>query len=239
MPSSLSPRFATTRWSIVVAAGGQDDGSQARRALEDLCRAYWYPLYAYVRRKGRQPDDAADLVQGFITNLLDRRAFAAADPTRGRFRAFLLSSFDHFLSNQRRHDNAQKRGGGKTIVGLDFDDGERRYALEPAHDLTPDRIYQRRWALSLIDAAMARLRQEYADRGKAGVFDALAPLISAPSDQPYAAIAQQLEMTEGAVKVAVHRLRKRCRDLLRDEVKETVADSAEIEDELAYLISAL
>ncbi|HEY7120841.1 MAG TPA: sigma-70 family RNA polymerase sigma factor [Tepidisphaeraceae bacterium] len=239
MASSLSPRFVTTRWSIVVAAGGQGDGSHARRALEDLCRGYWYPLYAYVRRKGCQPDDAADLVQGFVTALLDRRAFAAADPTRGRFRAFLLASFDHFIANQRRHDNAHKRGGGKTFVGLDFADGERRYALEPAHDLTPDRIYQRRWALSLIDAAMARLRQDYADRGKALVFDALAPLISAPSDQPYAQLAQQLGMTEGAVKVAVHRLRKRCRDLLRDEVKETVADSTEVEDELAYLLRTL
>jgi RNA polymerase sigma-70 factor (ECF subfamily) len=230
-------RFATTRWSIVAAAGAS--GSKAGDAMETLCRTYWYPLYAYVRRKGRSPDDAADLVQGFFASLLERRAVAAADPARGRFRAFLLASLDHYVANEWRRATAQKRGGGAVLVGLDFADGERRYALEPSHDLTPDRIYEHRWALALIDAALSRLRAEYASRGRAELFDALAGLIGGDSDQAYADVAARLGMTEGAAKVAVHRLRKRCRELLREEVGQTVADDADVDDELRHLFGAV
>jgi DNA-directed RNA polymerase specialized sigma24 family protein len=192
-----------------------------------------------VRRKGHQPDDAADLVQGFFVSLLERGAIAAADPERGRFRAFLLASLDHHISNQRRHDHALKRGGGETVLGLDFSDGERRYTLEPAHDLTPDRVFDQRWALALIDAAMVHVRGEYDARGKAALFDALSPLLGGDHADTYAKLAAQLSMTEGALKVAVHRLRQRCRELVRQEVAQTVADPAEIDEELRHLFGAV
>jgi RNA polymerase sigma-70 factor (ECF subfamily) len=237
-PSTHGGRFATTRWSIVAAAG-QPAGSKAGDALEILCRTYWYPLYAYVRRKGRSPDDAADLVQGFFASLLERRAVAAADRARGRFRAFLLASLDHYMANEWRRATAQKRGGGSVLVGPDFSDGERRYALEPPHDLTPDRIFERRWALALIDAATSRLRAEYEGRGRADLFDALAGLIGGEGEEAYAHVAKRLGMTGGAVKVAVHRLRKRCRELLREEVGQTVVDDADVDDELRHLFGAV
>lgn len=232
-------RFETTHWSVVVAAGRDDRDSQSRRALETLCRTYWYPLYAYVRRKGHQPGDAADLVQGFFASLLERHAIAAADPHRGRFRAFLLSSLDHFFANQWRHDHAQKRGGGTTVLSLDFEAGERRFSREPWHDLTPDRVYERRWALTLIDTATARLRDEYANRGKAELFDALAPYVAGEGDGSYAEVAGPLGMSEGAIKVAVHRLRARLREILRQEVAQTVADAGDVDEELGHLFGAV
>jgi RNA polymerase sigma-70 factor (ECF subfamily) len=235
-------RFATTRWSVVVAAGqkaGGDDEDARRAALETLCRAYWYPLYVYARRKGHAAEDAADLVQGFFASLLERRAVARADRERGRFRSFLLASLDHYMANEWRRATAQKRGGGAVLVGLDFDDGERRYGLEPSHHLTPDRVYERRWALTLIDAAMGRLRAEYEARDRGDLFAALAGLISGERDEAFAQVAGRLGMSEGAVKVAVHRLRKRCRELLREEVAQTVAGEAEVDDELRHLLDAV
>lgn len=241
MSSSTGGQFATTRWSVVFAAGRElgAEGSQSRRALEELCGGYWYPLYAYVRRNGHRPEDAADLVQGFFVSLLERNDLAAVDPARGRFRAFLLACFDHFIANRARHDRAQKRGGGKVLAGLDFEEGERRYVLEPAHELTPQRVYERRWALSVIDAAMAKLRGEYEARGKGAVFEALSDLIAGTAEEGYAAAGRKVGMSEGAVKVAVHRLRKRCRELLREEVRQTVADEADVDDELAHLLASL
>jgi RNA polymerase sigma factor (sigma-70 family) len=236
---TLGGRFATTRWSVVVAAGQKAGGEDARAALETLCRAYWYPLYVYARRKGHAAEDAADLVQGFFASLLERRAVGRADRERGRFRSFLLASMDHFIANEWRRATAQKRGGGAVMVGLDFDDGERRYDLEPSHHLTPDRVYERRWALTLIDAAMARLRDEYEARGRGDLFAELAGLISGERDEAYAGVAGRLGMSEGAVKVAVHRLRKRCRELLRDEVAQTVAGEADVDDELRHLLDAV
>lgn len=232
-------RFATTRWSVVAAAGGRTGDGAAGEALESLCRTYWYPLYAYVRRTGRGADDAADLVQGFFASILERRAVAAADRERGRFRAFLLASMDHYVANEWRKASAQKRGGGKVAVGLDFEDGERRYGLEPSHEMTADRIYEKRWALTLIEAAMGRLRAEYAARGRGDLYDALAGSIGGEGDEGYGAVGRRLGMTEGAVKVAVHRLRKRCRELLREEVGQTVAGEAEIDDELRHLFGAV
>ena len=232
-------RFATTRWSVVVAAGQKAGGDDARAALETLCRTYWYPLYVYARRKGHAAEDAADLVQGFFASLLERRAVARADRERGRFRSFLLASLDHYLANEWRRATAQKRGGGAVLVGLDFDDGERRYGLEPSHHLTPDRVYERRWALTLIDAAMGRLRAEYQARDRGDLFATLAGLISGERDEAYAGVAGRLGMSEGAVKVAVHRLRKRCRELLREEVAQTVAGEAQVDDELGHLLDAV
>jgi RNA polymerase sigma factor (sigma-70 family) len=235
-------RFATTRWSVVVAAGREaaDGGAgDPRAALETLCRTYWYPLYAYARRKGHVAEEAADLVQGFFASLLERRVVARADRERGRFRTFLLASLDHFMANQWREASAQKRGGGAVIVSLDFDDGERRYGFEPSHRLTPERVYERRWALTLIDTAMARLRAEYEARGRGELFDALSGLISGERDEAYAEAGRRLGMTEGAVKVAVHRLRKRCRELLREEVAQTVAGQGDVDDELKHLLDAV
>ena len=164
-------RFATTRWSVVVAAGrnagdGDHDDGTRREALETLCRTYWYPLYVYARRKGHAPEHAADLVQGFFTSLLERQAVARADRQRGRFRSFLLASFDHYMANEHRRATAQKRGGGAVIVGLDFDDGERRYGLEPSHHLTPDRVYERRWALTVLARAVGSVAEDTARRGR-------------------------------------------------------------------------
>jgi RNA polymerase sigma-70 factor (ECF subfamily) len=238
-PTPAAARFETTHWSLVVSAGATGHDTSAQSALETLCRTYWYPLYAYVRRKGHQPDDAADLVQGFFASLLERRAFAAADPHRGRFRAFLLASLDHHLLNQHRHDHAQKRGGHQSTLALDFTDGERRYSLEPSHDLTPDRIFDQRWALTLIDAALARLRTEYQSRGKATLFEALSPLLNGDPPETYATLASQLNMTEGALKVTVHRLRQRCRDLLRQQVAQTLTNPAEIDQELRHLFGSV
>jgi RNA polymerase sigma-70 factor (ECF subfamily) len=238
-PPAGGGRFATTRWSVVAAAGGTGGEAEAGAALETLCRTYWYPLYAYVRRKGRGPDDAADLVQGFFVSLLERHGVAAADRGRGRFRTFLLASLDHYVANEWRRAAAQKRGGGAVVVGLDFSDGERRYGLEPSHDLTPDRVFERRWALALIDAAMSRLRAEYESRGRGNVYEALSDLIGGDGAEGYAGVGRRLGMTEAAVKVAVHRLRKRCRELLREEVGQTVASEAEVDDELRHLFGAV
>ena len=232
-------RFATTRWSVVAAAGGTAGGEGVGEALETLCRTYWYPLYAYVRRSGRDTDAAADLVQGFFASLLERHAVGAADRQRGRFRAFMLASMDHYIANEWRKAAAQKRGGGRVMAGLDFADGERRYGLEPAHEMTPDRIYEKRWALTLIEAAMGRLRAEYESRGRGAMYEALAELIGGAGDDGYAAVGARLGMTEGAVKVAVHRMRKRCRQLLREEVAQTVAGEAEIDEELRHLFGAV
>ena len=231
-------RFLTTRWSVVVEAG-HGGGSKAADALETLCRTYWYPLYAYVRRKGHDADGAADLVQGFFASLLERRAVATADRDRGRFRAFLLASLDHFLANEWRRATAQKRGGGRVLGGLDFGDGERRYSLEPSHEATPDRVYDRRWALTLIDSAMSRLREEYVARGRGDLFDALSGMIGGDAEEAYAQVAARVGMSENAIKVAVHRLRKRCRELLREEVGQTVAGEAEVDDELRHLFGAV
>jgi RNA polymerase sigma-70 factor (ECF subfamily) len=231
-------RFATTRWTVVARAGDVPRTPAARDALATLCRTYWYPLYAYARRRGDSPDDAADLVQGFFAALLERDALAAADRARGRFRAFLLASFDHFAANEWRREAAEKRGGGRTVVGLDFAEGERRFGIEPSHDLTPQRLFERRWAQSLVDDAMARLRDEYEARGRLDWFDAIAPVVGGAGEDAYAEIAGRLNSTEGAVKVAVHRFRARCRELLRDAVARTVADDAEVDDELRELFGA-
>jgi len=235
-PPSGSARFATTRWSVVLATRG--DAPESRAALETLCAAYWYPLYAFARRRGSSPEDAQDLVQGLFLTLLRRSSLADADPARGRFRTFLLTAFQRHASHERARAAAAKRGGDRERLPFEIDDGERRYSLEPVDDRTPESLYERRWALALLDRAVERLRAEH--EGDPARLDALLPHVGGAGDaRPYAELAASVGMTENAVKVAVHRLRRRSRDLLRDEVSHTVAAPGDVEDELRRLFTAL
>ncbi len=237
--SSRHRQFASTHWSMVVAAGhGESD--QSRAALAQLIDMYWYPLYAYLRRRGHQAAEAQDLTQGFLTELLEKGSLQAADQTRGRFRSFLLASLNHYLAHQQRHDRSEKRGGACRTFSLDVAEGERRYLLEPADPLTPERVYQRRWAMTLLGRAVDRLRSEYERGGKLPIFEALkAYLGGSDTSVPYRQIAQQLQSSEGAVKVAVHRLRQRCRNCLRQEIAQTVASPADVDEELRHLFQAV
>ncbi len=240
MSSSQQPRsFATTRWSLVVEAG-QASSPAGRQALASLCETYWYPLYAFVRRKGHQPAAAQDLTQAFFTELLEKDRLQSADQQRGKFRSFLLASLENFLANERRRARAVKRGGRASVLSLDFEDGERRYNREPAHDTTPEKIFQRRWAMTLLDQAVGRLRDEYQQAGKLDLFEGLKAHLGGQSDAaPYAQLADELGTTEGAVKAAAHRLRRRCRQLLREEIAQTVDGPSEVDDELQQLFAAL
>ena len=237
---SESPRpFATTHWSLVAAAG-RSSSPESAKALAALCETYWYPLYAYVRRGGHSAHEAQDLTQEFFARLLARRNLRAADRQRGKFRTFLLTSLKNFLANEWRKEQAQKRGGGRASVALDFSAGETRYSLEPAHELTPERIFERRWALTLLDQAITKLRDEYAAKGNAELFEALKGSLGGEAAAAgYAELADRLDMTEGALKTAAHRLRRRCRELLRAEIAQTVAKDADIDDELRELFSAV
>jgi len=231
--------FETTRWSVVVAAGG-DDSSAARAALATLCETYWYPLYAYVRRRGTSPDDARDLTQGFLASLLERRDFEHLHQERGRFRAFLLASLQHFVANEAARHRAQKRGGDITFLPLAFDDAEGRYRIEPEDSVTPETLYERRWALTVIDRVLADLRREWHAAGDEAEFDELkACLLGVNPSGGYAAIATRLATSEGAVKTAVHRLRRRFQAALRKDIAETVSDPADVDDEIRYLVRAL
>jgi RNA polymerase sigma factor (sigma-70 family) len=230
--------FASTRWSLVVAARGE--APEARAALAVLCQAYWHPLYAYARRRLANADDAQDLTQEFFARLLEKDYLQAADPRRGKFRSFLLAAFKHFLANERERATAQKRGGGRRPLPLDFEDGERRYRHEPADATTPETLYARRWALTLLEQALARLRQEFAAAGKEALFEALKGTLTGDGTaEPYARIGRDLGLSEPAVKTAVHRLRRRYQELLRAEVAQTVASPEEVEDELRDLFAAV
>jgi RNA polymerase sigma-70 factor (ECF subfamily) len=234
-----SQRFRTTRWSIVLAAG-QRSSPAAHGALATLCQVYWYPLYAYVRRKGHSPDDAQDLTQSFFAQLLEKNVAAKADRARGKFRSFLLASLDHFLAREWRRAGARKRGHRRVILSLDLAAGEGRYTLEPTHELTPEKIYQRRWALTLVDEALTKLRDEFDRRGKREMFEHLKPYLGGDeSTVPYRQLAESLGKTEGAIKVGVHRLRERCRELLRSEIAQTVSSPQEVDEELRDLFEAV
>jgi RNA polymerase sigma-70 factor (ECF subfamily) len=239
-PASAGARqFATTRWSIVAAAG-QGASPESHEALAALCHAYWYPLYAYARRHLPSADDAQDQTQAFFAELLEKDYLQAADPRRGKFRSFLLTAFKHFLSKQRDRASAQKRGGGRSLVSLDFEAGECRYSREPADHATPEAIYERRWALAILEQALARLRQELADAGKAKLFESLKGALDGEGPQEsYARIGEGLGISEQAVKVAVHRLRRRYQELLRAEIAQTVASPEEVDDELRDLFAAV
>ncbi len=239
--SAAHDRFLTTQWSVVLAAGDQSSRESAE-ALATLCELYWYPLYAFVRRRGYDADAAQDLTQAFFTRVIEKAYLRDATPTRGRFRSFLLGSLKHFLANEWDYDRARKRGGGATMVPVDveFGVGEARYRLEPPDDDTPERVFERRWALALLERVVARLREEYAEADKLTQFDALKFVLTGdPADQTYAQIGERLTMSEGAVKVAAHRLRKRMRALLQEEIARTVADPGDVDDEIRHLFEVL
>jgi RNA polymerase sigma-70 factor (ECF subfamily) len=238
-PNPEQPRkFATTRWSLVRAAG-QRPTRESKAALSTLCRLTWYPVYAFIRRDGADAQRALDLTQGFFADLLERNDLATADPERGRFRTWLLACVKHFLSNERDRDNAQKRGGGVPDLSIDADHAEGRYQLEPSHGLTPEKLYDRRWTLALLDRVLSQLEGEYAARGKQGVFAALKSTLIDGAHTPYASIAAGLEMKEGAVKVAALRFRREWAALLRAEVADTIEDPADVDDELQRLCGDL
>ena len=228
--------FATTHWSVVLAAR-DGETSQATEALEQLCRAYWYPLYAFVRRQGHSPEEAQDLTQEFFARLLEKDYLSHLTHREGRFRSFLLKFLQHFLANERHKIRAQKRGGGHAHISLDELNAEQRYRLEPPDADSPERAFERHWARTLIQRSLARLREDYDARGKAELFERLKDFH--PGERgavSYAELGAQLGLSEGAVKVAVHRLRQRHRELLREEIKQTVTTAAELEDEVRHLI---
>lgn len=231
--------FATTRWSLVLSAG--DPASEGcRDALGTLCATYWYPLYAYVRRRGSTAEEAADLTQEFFAQLLEKQFLRSADRERGRFRSFLLTVFKRFLSKEQERGRTLKRGGGRQTVSIDCATGEQRYRLEPADEWTAEKLYERGWALTLLDSVVTRLGREFDDRNKSVLFAACKPcLLGAEAAPDYAAIAAELGMSETAVRVAVHRMRQRYRELLREEIRHTVETPADVDDELRMLRSAL
>jgi RNA polymerase sigma-70 factor (ECF subfamily) len=230
--------FATTRWTVVLAAGSRSTPN-ADVALEELCRTYWYPLYAYVRRRGYTREDAEDLTQSFFVRFLQKNYLEKLSAEHGKFRAFLIASLKHFLANEWDRSHRQKRGGGIPSLSLDWQDADARYQINPADDLTPDKIYDRAWAVTLLERVIARLGRENAGEGKALPFGRLKPYLTVGRNEiPYAQAAAELGTTEGAVRVAVHRLRRRYRELLRDEIGQTLSDPAQVEEEMRTLYSA-
>jgi RNA polymerase sigma factor (sigma-70 family) len=233
--------FATTRWSVVLSAR-DGDGSEAGEAWDVLCRLYWYPVYAMARRDGCGPDDAADLTQEFFGRLIGKEQLRAADRERGRFRTFLRVAFRRFLINEREKAGRLKRGGDRPMVSWDAAEAEERYRWEPQDASTPERIFERRWASTLLEAALKELRRDYERAGVESVqeFEVLkANLVADRGSVPYGEIAAALGRTEGAARVAMHRLRKRYRELFRAAVADTVENEAELDEELRYIASVL
>jgi RNA polymerase sigma-70 factor (ECF subfamily) len=230
--------FVTTRWTVVLAAGNEKS-PVADVALEELCRDYWYPLYAYVRRQGHAQAQAEDLTQEFFARLLEKKYLAGLENNRGRFRAFLLGAMKHFLANEWDRANSQKRGGGATILSLDYQGADTRYQIDPADHLSPDKLFDRAWATTLLERVVARLRAENHAEGRAEQFDQLKYyLMVGKNDIPYAQAATALAMSEGNVRVIVHRLRKRYREIVQQEIVQTLADPAQAEEEMQSLMAA-
>jgi RNA polymerase sigma factor (sigma-70 family) len=231
--------FATTHWSVVLAAG-QGADAQAAAALEQLCRTYWYPLYVFVRRRGHSPEDAQDLTQQFFALFLQKGYFRLADRAKGRFRTFLLHALEHFLINEWKRAQCAKRGGGATTLSLDLETAEHRFANEPVTTLTPERAYEKQWAAALLEHVLSTLRQEYAEAGSARMFAELADLLwGKDGSVSFAEIGGRLGLTEGAARAAMHRLRLRYREQLRCEVAQTVDEPGAVDEELRYLISVV
>jgi len=238
-PHAPAGCFVTTHWSVVLKAG-HSDTTRARAALEQLCRNYWQPLYAYVRRSGHSREEAEDLTQEFFARLLAQNTVARADPARGRFRSFLLAALKHFLANEWEKAHAQKRGGGAKLLPLEFDTAETRCAQPAAPGDAPDRAFDRQWALALLEVVLARLREEYANSGRDGLFLTLKETLSGGRAAiAYRELGARLGLSEGAVRVAAHRLRRRYRELLREEIANTVVGPEEVEQELRELFAAL
>ncbi|MCO6047340.1 ECF-type sigma factor [Aeoliella sp. ICT_H6.2] len=231
--------FATTQWSIVLAAGQPED-SDARAALSQLCEAYWYPLYAYVRRRVKNVADAQDLTQAFFVHLLEQGAVARADRVRGRFRAFLLTAIKNFLANEWQKQHAEKRGGRRLKLSLDLDAGESKFRLEPSHELTPEKLFERRWVTTMLDRVLKRLQAELDDAGKQEHFEYLkAGLMGDAEAVDYQQASEALSISPEAAKQAAYRLRKRYRQLFREEVARTVADETEVDEEIGRLLASM
>lgn len=235
----MNPVFLTTQWSLVFQAGDATS-TVADAALAELCNSYWYPLYAYIRRKGYDPHEAQDLTQEFFLRLLSKNYFAGLDPSKGKFRSFLLACLENFLAKEWNRAHRQKRGGGMVLASFEQENAEGRYQLEPVEQSSPEKIYLRRWALTILERAMQRLKSECMESGKGQLFQDLQGALSGDKNTiSYAEVAQRCDMTEGAVQVAVHRLRQRFAELVRDEIRQTVTTAEEVEEELAHLFEAL
>ena len=233
--STGRPRFATTHWSVISAAG-KSSSPQQRQALETLCQSYWFPLFAYLRRRGYDTHQAEDLTQAFFAHILEKKDLGNADPKYGKFRSFLLVRLKYFLSDQRDRAQAKKRGGGKKVLSLSIQNAEGQYTLEPAVQLSPEMLFEKSWALTVLERTMGRLEAEMAEKNKQKLFDCLKVYLTTDKDViPYQNMAAELNMTEGAVRVAVHRLRRQYRRLLRDEIAQTVAAREEIDERLCYV----
>jgi RNA polymerase sigma factor (sigma-70 family) len=234
-------QFRTTHWSVVLrSAQTQVPGS--RTALAELCQLYWYPLYAFVRRRGYSPEDAQDLTQGFFLSLLERKSLRQVSPEKGKFRSFLLASLKNYLSDAFDRDNSAKRGGQFQFVALDFEDGEERYHGEQVDSLSPEKIFDARWALTLLNHAFGRLRQEYLSQNKIAIIDTLQPFLDPTNSKrlpSYEEVADQLQVSLAGVKTLIHRLRRRYSEILREEVARTVTDARSIDDEIHSLCEAL
>jgi RNA polymerase sigma factor (sigma-70 family) len=231
--------FATTRWTVVLAAGGRGT-PQADVALEELCRTYWYPLYVYVRRQGHAREDAEDLTQAFFARLLEKNYLEGVSNDGGKFRAFLLVAVKRFLANEWDRANRQKRGGGVAPLSLDWQDADTRYQINPADNISPDKLFDRAWAMTVLERVITRLREEHTADGKAAMYSQLERFLMMGKDAiSYDAVATSLGMTDGAVRVAVHRMRRRYRELLREEITQTLSDPALAEEEMQALFSAL
>ena len=238
-PSAPHPaRFAETRWTMVLSAR-DPDAPHATRALEELCRIYWPPLYAFARRQGLGVHDAQDNTQAFFARLLEKEILRSVDREKGHFRTFLLVAFKRFLINVREHARAQRRGGGQAVLSIDADDAETHYRAEGHDNASADVVYERRWALTLLDQTLARLRAEYAQANKTRQFELMKGFLTDASSDGYQAVAAALGVSPGAARVAVHRLRSRYREIFRDEIAQTVADPSEIDAEISYLLSKI
>ena len=240
MNSNDKQRFMTTRWSLILAAAGDTEDAASRAALESLCAAYWYPLYAYNRRARRSHDDALELTQGFFTRMLERRDLSSVSPEGGKFRSFLLSSMQNFAIDEWKRHSAEKRGGGAAAVSLDAEDAKSRYEAEAGPGRSPDREFERQWAATVVDRAMRRLREDMAGSGQLEQYRLLAPILDGSEKRlTYREIADRLETSEGAIKMAVRRMRQRLGTLLREEVAPLVAKDDDVDDEIRFLLAAL
>lgn len=232
-------RFPPTLWSVVLHAG-HEQSPRGAEALEQLCRAYWQPLYALLRRQRHSPEDAPDAVQSFFAHLLADQRLARVHPSRGKFRSFLLASLKHFLADERRKQSAQKRGGGVPMIPLQIETAENQYRIEPVDYRDPEKLFERRWAMTVLERVLERLKAEAADARAAERFNQLQPFLLADDAGPsYAEVGHRLGMTEGAVKMAVLRLRQRGRELFRAEIANRVAWEQDIEDEVRHLLAVL
>jgi RNA polymerase sigma-70 factor (ECF subfamily) len=231
--------FRTTHWSVVLLAGS-GDGAQASEALDCLCRAYWRPIYVLVRRRGYDASEAQDLVQGFFSGLIQRQGLERIEQSKGRFRSFLATAMTNYLINERKRERRLKRGGSYETFSFDAQPEEQRYQIEPTHELTPERLFEQRWAQTVLDRVVARLQADFAAAGHADRFECLKEfLLNDPADVSYVDAGARLGLSVSAVTSAIHRMRLRYRDSFREEIAQTVADPAEIDDEIRYLVGAL